>query len=197
MFQHPDAGNCGTKQTCTAITKSGKKVNRLAEEYTLVPPVTVVKKHPPIPDVCNLVQSNCSRLLEEVAKEYKWCDHVSSLVDDKNTNKSDKDVQVSWAAYHAKNSHSGESNDHSPTTVSALLPLFPDESKSVAMIRHSMAVVRKAVEVLNPGQTPVIACDQPLFMIAKQIQWMWPEQYGEGSFVVMLGDLHNFQDDTA
>ena len=46
------------------------------------------------------------------------------------------------------------------------------------------------MKVLNPGQTPVIACDQPLFMIAKQIQWMWPEQYGEGSFMVMLGGLH-------
>ena len=63
-------------------------------------------------------------------------------------------------------------------------------SKSVAMTRHSMGVVKKAVEVLNPGQTPVIACDQPLFMIAKQIQWMWTEQYGEDSFVVMLGGLH-------
>ena len=58
------------------------------------------------------------------------------------------------------------------------------------MIRHSMGVVKKAVEVLNPGQTPVIACDQPLFMIAKQIQWMWTEQYCEDSFVVMLGGLH-------
>ena len=63
-------------------------------------------------------------------------------------------------------------------------------SKSVAMIRHSMGVVKKAVEVLKPGQTPVIACDQPLFMIAKQIQWMWTEQYCEDSFVVMLGGLH-------
>ena len=165
-------------------------MNRLPEEYTLVPAVTMVKKHFPIPEVCNLAQSNCSRLPEEVAKEYKWCDYVASFVDEKNNNKSDKDVQVSWAAYHTKNSHSGKSDNHSPKTVSALLPLFPDDSKSVAMIRHSMDVAKKAIEVLNPGQTPVIACDQPLFMIAKQIQWMWPEQYGEGSFMVMLGGLH-------
>ena len=79
-------------------------------------------------------------------------------------------MQVSWAAYHAKNSYSGESNDNSPLTISALVPLFPDESKSVTMIRHSIDVDKKAVEVLNPGQTPVIACDQPLLMIAKQIQ---------------------------
>ena len=133
LFQYPDAGNSGTKQTCTPITKSGKKVNRLSEEYTLVPAVTTVKKHLPIPEVCNLAQSNCSRLPEEVTKEYKWCDYVASFVDEKK-NKSGKDVQVSWAAYHTKNSHSGKSDNHSPKTVSALLPLFPDDSKSVAMI---------------------------------------------------------------
>ena len=53
-----------------------------------------------------------------------------------------------------------------------------------------MNVVKKAVAVLNPGQIPVITFDQPLFKIAKQIQWMWPEEYGEESFVVMLGGLH-------
>ena len=53
-----------------------------------------------------------------------------------------------------------------------------------------MNVVRKGVTIVNPGQIPVIACDQPLFKITKQIQWMWPEEYGEESFVIMLGGLH-------
>ena len=39
------------------------------------------------------------------------------------------------------------------------------------MIRHSMDVVKNAVEHLNPGQTPVVTFDQPLFALAKQIQW--------------------------
>jgi hypothetical protein len=29
-----------------------------------------------------------------------------------------------------------------------------------------------------------MACDQPLFVLAKQIQWEWPEIYGEERFVV-------------
>ena len=53
-----------------------------------------------------------------------------------------------------------------------------------------MNAVKKAVTVVNPAQVPVIACDQPLFKIAKQIQWMWPKEYGEESFVIMLSDLH-------
>jgi hypothetical protein len=53
-----------------------------------------------------------------------------------------------------------------------------------------MTVVANAVQYLNPGQTPVIACDQPLYALAKQIQWTWPEDLGEGKYVVLLGGLH-------
>ena len=60
----------------------------------------------------------------------------------------------------------------------------------MAMIRHSMDVVRSAVEHLNAGQTPVLTFDQPLYALAKQIQWKWPEKYGEDKFVLMLGGLH-------
>ena len=49
---------------------------------------------------------------------------------------------------------------------------------------------KKALAVLNPGQIPVIACDQPLFKLAKETQWTWPQIHGEDSFVVMLGGLH-------
>ena len=75
----------------------------------------------------------------------------------------------------------------SPT---ALLPLFLDSAHTVAMIRHSVDVVKNAVEHVNPGQTPVITLDQPLFALAKQIQWKWPEKYGEDKMVVMCGGLH-------
>ena len=58
------------------------------------------------------------------------------------------------------------------------------------MIRHSMDVVSKAVQSLNPGQVPIITVDQPLYTIAKQIQWNWPGTHGEDKFVVMFGGLH-------
>ena len=71
-----------------------------------------------------------------------------------------------------------------------LLSLFPDEAKSVPMIQHSMNVIKKATEHLNPGQVPVIAVDQPLYSVAKKIQWNWPESHGEQHFVFILGGLH-------
>ena len=60
----------------------------------------------------------------------------------------------------------------------------------MAMIRHSMDVVKAAVNILNLGQIPNIACDQPLYALAKQIQWNWPTSYGEKYFFVMFGGLH-------
>ena len=41
----------------------------------------------------------------------------------------------------------------------------------------------------NPGQTPVIAANQPLYALLKQIQWEWSE-YGEDKFIKMFGGLH-------
>ena len=97
------------------------------------------------------------------------------------------DETISWAAYHA--SLQPPPSEKS-VTLTSLLPLFYDEAKSVAMIRHSMDVVKRAVEILNPGQTPIITMDQPLYAVAKQIQWSLPETHGEDHFIVMLGGLH-------
>ena len=58
------------------------------------------------------------------------------------------------------------------------------------MIKHAITVVMKAVGHLNPGQTTVIAFDQPLFALTKEIQWRRPDTMGEDKLVIMLGGLH-------
>ena len=58
------------------------------------------------------------------------------------------------------------------------------------MIRHAMDVVKVAINELNPRQIPVITLDQPLYAIVKEVQWNWPDTFGEDLFVVMLGALH-------
>ena len=80
-----------------------------------------------------------------------------------------EDEVVSWSTYHASLQPTNGVSESSLTNTS-LLPLFYDQAHSVAMIRHSMDVVKKAVDILNPGQVPIITVDQPLFTIAKQIQ---------------------------
>ena len=54
----------------------------------------------------------------------------------------------------------------------------------------AITVVMKAVQHLNPGQTAVVAFDQPLYALAKEIQWMKLDTMGEETLVVMLGGLH-------
>ena len=77
---------------------------------------------------------------------------------------------MSWSAYHASLQPTNGRVSESSLIKTSLLPLFYDQGHSVAMIRHSMNVVKKAVDILYPGQVPIITVDQPLFTIAKQIQ---------------------------
>ena len=71
-----------------------------------------------------------------------------------------------------------------------MLPLFWESSKSPSMIRHALDLIWKATNFLNEGQPAVVALDQPLYAIAKKIQWQFPEEYGIHKFVLMLGGLH-------
>ena len=70
------------------------------------------------------------------------------------------------------------------------MPLFRDNAHSVAMVKHGMDVIMKATEHVNPGQIPVLTLYQPLYTIAKEIQWSWPSMYGEEKYVVLMGGLH-------
>jgi hypothetical protein len=100
-----------------------------------------------------------------------------------------EDKSISWAAFHASNQTVNSTSDSS-VAISSLLPLFYEPAHSHAMIRHSMDVVRVAIEKLNPNQVPIITLDQPLYAIAKEIQWAWPETHGESKFIVLFGGLH-------
>ena len=59
------------------------------------------------------------------------------------------------------------------------------------MAWHAMKVLCKAINYLNPGQTPVMVADQPLFTLAKNLQWKFPQtELGEDSFLVTSGPMH-------
>ena len=89
---------------------------------------------------------------------HSWLEHLRQVLD---TNTLHGNEIISWAAYHA--SHQAVMLEDSDVALTSLLPLFHQQAKSVAMIRHSMDIVKTAVEILNPGQVPVITCDQPLY----------------------------------
>ena len=98
----------------------------------------------------------------------------------------ERSTDLSWSAFNASllESTTGRKD------LSVLLHLFRESLKSAAMIRHGMDVTKLAVDHVNKDQTPVIAFDQPLYTLAKQVQWNWKDHYGEDKFVVIMGPSH-------
>ncbi|KAH3859846.1 hypothetical protein DPMN_102667 [Dreissena polymorpha] len=52
-----------------------------------------------------------------------------------------------------------------------------------------MDKVKDTIAFLNPGQVVILTADQLLYALAKQIQWRWPDKFGEDKIVMMFGGL--------
>ena len=123
-------------------------------------------------------------LLNQDDSQQTWLSKVDSIIS--------KEVviykNISWSAHFA----SLQDSALRPQAISALLPLFRDNAHSLTMIRHGMKFVKAATEHVNQGQMPVIVVDQPLYAIAKRLQWNESDEFGEDKFVVLnTGGLHN------
>ena len=97
-----------------------------------------------------------------------------------------REENLSWSAYNA----SLQTDTVKMKALTALLPLFHEQAKSFSMIEHSMKLILRLTRFLNPEQVPVLAMDQPLYAVAKELQWRKTEILGEDKFLVMLGGLH-------
>ena len=74
---------------------------------------------------------------------------------------------VSWAAYRA----SCQPSLYLPVADSSFLTLILANVHSPALVKYVMKLIKSTVKFLNPSQKPVIAADQPLYALAKAIQW--------------------------
>jgi len=191
LFQHTSADFAGHERDTIVINPNNvnrrKTMSPLPDAYTTVAPVVLREKEPAVPELPGPFISESEMLTTTIQQQYTWLDHVSDVCENSSTD-SEQDMKVSWAAFHASKIQPTDTN--TPIDISALLPLFADDSKSPAMIKHAMNIIKTAVDFLNPGQVPVIACDQPLFAVAKIIQWNFPQTHGEDNFLIMFGGLH-------
>ena len=62
--------------------------------------------------------------------------------------------------------------------VDTILPLIREKVHTFATQYHCMNIISKTISVINPNQTPVDTCDQPVYALTKQIQWRYPELFG-------------------
>ena len=67
------------------------------------------------------------------------------------------------------------------------MPLLLENAHATALLSRVMNLVKKAVERLNPNQTPVLTMDQPLPAIAKEIQWLCPDSFSNNNIVITIG----------
>ena len=98
-----------------------------------------------------------------------------------------EDEVITWSGYH---SQLMATDSLKPQAVIGVFPLFPDKAASPSMIKHAMQLTMQGTAFLNPGQTGVLGADQPIYAIAKQLQWRFPDILGEDKLVLMMGALH-------
>ncbi|KAK3909702.1 Cis-prenyltransferase 4, chloroplastic [Frankliniella fusca] len=122
--------------------------------------------------------------LNVMSLEADWLHHVRERLDDVDHT---EDLNVSWAAFHAT-----KHLDAILPATNALLPLFETSSEDEEMMYHGMRLVRDLVNHLNKGQVPVLCVDQPLYKLARLIQWNSPSDgpLAENNFFVLLGPFH-------
>ena len=188
LAQHPTAEKPGTERSTNVFdpekSSKSKKIAALLSYYTEVPPLTLPSTNIVVPNTCTqlVFVPDCNGTSKESEREEDWLKNIQEVVTKKELSKEDT---VSWAAYRASKS---SLSSHQPALIS-LLPMFTENAHSLAMIAHGINVISAAVKHLNPSQTAVVTVDQPLFALAKEIQWTMHE-FDESHIVVMLGGLH-------
>ena len=56
------------------------------------------------------------------------------------------------------------------------------------MQSHWMMLNMNSIKVLNPGQIPVDISDQPVYALSKELQFRYPDIFGD--YVPLIGALH-------
>jgi hypothetical protein len=188
LFQFPSDDMAGTDRGVILLDESTSQKGRrqvvpLPDAYRDVPPAILRTKQMKVPPSLSPVRPPEATLPGAIAEEEEWLAHVRSLICKEKLEEKD---YVTWAVFHA----SRQQQVPHPVALNALMPLFYENAHTVAMVKHGMEVIRKAIHHVNVGQIPVMAVDQPLYSLAKQIQMSWPDTHGEDKYLVMLGGLH-------
>ena len=183
MFQHLDLLAANHQIVFALFSKAfgGQRDFKFPLHYIEITPAGAVKSHCPI----KIINSGVTKVQAHPVQMYKkWL----KFVDDVNCGFHKETVTraSNWAAYHQ------ESSEQMPSvpTTSILLPLINESINSPAMVKHCMVVVQRTIQDMNPSHVPVITTDQPVYALLKQIQWKYPNTFGEGNFVIMMGRLH-------
>ena len=186
VTQHPTSGNPGVlrEHPQTELHCRSRTVKPLPETHSTVRPTSLPQTaiSPPVTD------EKAIPTCEYIAGDDSQCNWLKTvhgaLTNENDTNYAS--MNISWSPYFANL----QASVPKPPAITALLPLFQDNAHSPAMVKHGMDIIKQVTEHINPGQTPILTVDQPVYALAKKIQWTWPTVYGEDRYVVLMGGLH-------
>ena len=156
----------------------------LPKFYTEIRPVALKVNDFHAPKINGTLKPDDYLLPDAMATEYKWLGKVVSSFE--HPEGSENSENVSQAAFYAAT----QPPITRPTAINALLPMFHEKARTHAMILHAMEIMEIVPKCLDERQMPVIAMDQPLYALAKEIQWSSSTPYTEENYVVILGGLH-------
>ena len=68
--------------------------------------------------------------------------------------------------------------------------MIPKPVHTLESQNHCTDIIKCTISNLNPGQTTVDVCDQPVFALTKEIQFRKPDLFGSDKYLSPLGGLH-------
>ena len=160
-------------------------MSNLPEAYTNIQPYreTESRKDYFVPVGCTANKPQSDVITENMKCEYQWLNKVNELLEKE---KMEEKEYLSWSVSRCFLAN------HSSFTYCYNVTLTPLRRKCAQQSNDPtfQKLVKDAIAYINPGQTPIIGMDQPLYALAKQIQWERADVHGESSYVVMMGGLH-------
>ena len=116
---------------------------------------------------------------QEFSNEIVWLEEVINALP--------KNIIVnSWSKHHANKRRV----DPSFPGINVILPLIPKTVHTLETQFHCMNITKSTRTFLNPFQTPIDVCDQPVYALTKQIQFRKPDLFGASQYFSLLGGLH-------
>ena len=168
--------------------KNKKSVGLIPSSYNEIDPTKTLEhssslKIPQLNIKKSVIYKAAPSLKESVSDVSVWLDHARGILEKEEIS---PDEEISFAAFSATK----QGQVTTPLTPCHLLPVFPNPSTDPTMLCHAMVHMIKITIFFNPGQTAVMTFDGPLYILAKKLQWTYPELVGEDKLLLLPGGLH-------
>ena len=180
FFQHPTDQNTAPSELVHTGPSDIKTDCVLQNFLNVNTEMAFVYKDPqPVSHQGN-IESDASVINQAVKESQAWLEAVELDIYSEDASET-----LMWSAFHAR-----KSEDNRLQSTSTMLPLLDASSLNAGTIKHTMNTIQEVTSFLNPGQISVMAADQPIYLICKEIQWAYPEEYGPDKFFLLMGGLH-------